>query len=178
MPEEEPRLRVTDKRGGKQDAPAEPREPDEHAEPEVKIVEINRDYLDDLKRLQAEFDNYRKRIAKQQADTARSAVAGLMKRLLPVLDHFQLAVEHGEGGGGVQLAFKELMEALGSEGLQEIEAEGQPFDPQMHEAVETHEDPEVRHETVIKVHRRGYTFNGQLLRAPYVGVARPLEESG
>lgn len=178
MSEEEPRVKVTDKRGGKQPPSVSDAQPASQDEPEVKVVEVNRDYLDDLKRLQAEFDNYRKRIMKQQADMARSATAGLMKRLLPVLDHFHLAVEHGEGGSGVELAIKELMEALGSEGLEEIDAEGQPFDPELHEAVESHDDPDVQQETVSKVHRRGYTFNGQLLRAPYVKVARPAEKDG
>lgn len=185
MPEE-PRIRVTDKRG----APSEPRasaaapdapqhDAEETAsapEPEVRVVEVNKDYLDDLRRLQAEFDNYRKRMMKQQAEAAAAATTGLMKRMLPVLDHFNLAVEHGEGASGFELAFKELMELLVSEGLEEVRAEGQPFDPQLHEAVETHEDPDVDSEIVTKVLRRGYSYKGQLLRAPYVVVARPSEE--
>lgn len=140
--------------------------------------EAEHDYLADLQRLQADFENFKKRTSRQQTEALSRASEALIKRLLPVLDHFQLAEEHGEAGGGIQLAIKELVEVLRAEGLEPIEAEGQPFDPTIHEAVETHDDPGVTVETVASVHRRGYRLNGHLLRAPYVSVARPQKDEG
>lgn len=132
-----------------------------------------RNLLDDLQRLQADFDNYRKRAQREQAQAGERAEARFAQRLLPVLDNFELVLAHGEGGSGVQLVLKELTETLRAAGLEEVEAEGQPFDPRIHEAVETTEDEDVTEEVVTKVHRRGYTFKGELLRAPMVVVARP-----
>lgn len=142
-------------------------------DPQVKVVEINKDYLADLQRLQAEFDNYRKQTIRRQTELAETASLDLIKRLLPAIDHFLLADDHGEAGPGIRLALKELMEILASEGLEEIEAEGKPFDYNLHEAVETRDDTEVSVETVVEVRRRGYTFRDKLVRAPYVVVARP-----
>ena len=91
-----------------------------------------------------------------------------------MIDHFNLAIEHGEAGDGVQLAFKELIEILGSEGLTEIDVhEGEPFDPAIHHALTVYPDPKVEHDTVGQVHRRGYSFKGHVLRAPEVVVAQP-----
>lgn len=132
-----------------------------------------RNFLEDLQRLQADFDNYRKRAQREQAQAGERAEARFAQRLLPVLDNFELVLAHGEGGSGVQLVLKELTETLRAAGLEEVDAEGQPFDPRIHEAVETTEDEDVTQEVVTKVHRRGYTFKGELLRAPMVVVARP-----
>ena len=132
-----------------------------------------RNFLDDLQRLQADFENYRKRAQRDQAQAGERAEARFAQKLLPVLDNFELVIAHGEGGSGVELVFKELTETLRAAGLEEVEAEGQHFDPLVHEAVETTEDEGVSEEVVSKVHRRGYTFKGELLRAPMVVVARP-----
>lgn len=137
--------------------------------------EATRDYLGDLQRLQAEFDNYRKRVMKDQAASAARAGARLVESLLPVLDNFELAIAHGEGGAGVQLVFKELRSTLERDGLEEISAEGATFDPQFHEAVASHEDPDVAEPIVESVYRRGYRFKDQLLRPAMVVVARPPE---
>lgn len=147
------------------------------AEEEEEILEsvAEHDYLGDLQRLQAEFDNYRKRMMKEQAAASARAGARLVEHLLPVLDNFERAIAHGEGGAGVELVFKELRSTLEREGLEEIAAEGSAFDPQVHEAVESHEDPNVAEPTVQSVYRRGYRFNGQLLRPAMVVVAHPSE---
>jgi molecular chaperone GrpE len=134
-----------------------------------------RDYLDDLLRLQAEFENFRKRTVREQTMTASRATARFVERLLPVLDNFELALGHGEGGSGVDLVFKELTETLRSQGLEEIEAEGKPFDPQVHDAVESRDDPAADEVVVAQVYRRGYLFKGQLLRPAMVVVTRPGE---
>ena len=134
------------------------------------------DYLEDLRRVQADFDNYRKRVLREQTQLATRASARLIERLLPVLDNFEAAISHGEGGDGVELVYKELRRVLEEEGLEEIPAEGQPFDPRLHEAFQAVEDDSVEEPTVRSVMRRGYTLNGQVLRASMVSVARPPDE--
>lgn len=143
------------------------------AEPAEAVAEPQPDYLADLQRLQAEFANYRKRMMAQNAEAAARGEARMVERLLPVLDSFERAIAHGEGGEGVELVFKELRSVLENAGLTEVPGEGAPFDPQVHEAVESREDPEVTEEVVRTVHRRGYSMNDKLLRAAMVGVARP-----
>ena len=135
------------------------------------------DYLGDLQRVQAEFANYRKRTMKEQADTAKRATAKLVERLLPVLDNFELAIAHGEGGEGVALVYRELKTALEATGLEEVPAKGQPFDPTVHEAIMSKQDESISEETVIEVHRTGYRLGDQLLRPATVVVARPPESA-
>ncbi|HEX2195426.1 MAG TPA: nucleotide exchange factor GrpE [Actinomycetota bacterium] len=131
------------------------------------------DYLGDLQRLQAEFSNYRKRMMRETAEASARGAERVVTQVLPVLDNFERAIAHGEGGEGVELVFKELKAVLETAGLEEVPGEGAPFDPQVHEAVESREDESATEEVVRAVHRRGYTMNGKLLRAAMVGVARP-----
>ena len=139
---------------------------------------VEHDYLDDLRRLQAEFDNYRKRTAREQAATAARATGRFVESLLPALDNFERAIEHGEGGEGVALVFKELKGILSSHGVEEIPSEGKPFDPNVHEAVATVEDASVSEMTVREVYRRGYRIEEQVIRPATVVVARPPQEDG
>ena len=132
--------------------------------------------VDELQRLKADLDNTRKRMIREQSRALEYATKDVMKKLIPVIDHFRLAIDHGEGGSGIELALKELMEVLASEGLEEIEvAEGTPFDPQLHHALATHPDPAVDVEVVKQVHRNGFRFKEHILRAPEVLVAQPVE---
>ena len=133
------------------------------------------DYLGDLQRLQAEFANYRKRMMKEQVEAGSRAKAALIERLLPVLDNFERAIEHGDAGEGVRLVFKELQATLAAEGLEEIPAEGTEFDPRVHEAVDSREDENVEVPTVRAVHRRGFKVGDRVLRAAMVGVSNPVE---
>ena len=119
-------------------------------------------YLDDLRRLQAEFDNYRKRTMREQTARIASASQALVAKLLPVLDNFELAVSHAEQSRdfdrmlkGVEMVFGELREVLSSEGLVTIEAEGKPFDPERHEAVVAVEQDGADAGTVVDVIRKG-----------------------
>ena len=130
-------------------------------------------YLDDLRRVQADFDNYRKRMLREQTQLAQRASARLVERLLPVLDNFESAIAHGEGGNGVELVYKELRRVLEEEGLTEIPAEGEAFDPRVHEAFEAVEVEGVTEPTVRSVLRRGYRLKDQILRPSMVSVARP-----
>ncbi len=132
------------------------------------------DYRDLHLRAVADLDNFRKQAQKRQTEAVQYATKDLAKNLLPVLDHFRLAIEHGEASDGVQIAFKELLEVLAAEGLQEIEVhEGSPFDPNLHHALTTVPDASVEFETVKQVHRQGYRFKDHLVRAPEVVVALP-----
>ena len=136
-------------------------------------------YLDDLRRLQAEFDNYRKRTMREQTARIASASQALVSRLLPVLDNFELAVSHAEQSRdfdrmlkGVEMVFGELNDLLAGEGLVAIEASGKPFDPERHEAVVAVEEDGIEAGTVLDVIRKGYEFNGRVLRPAMVKVAR------
>ena len=146
---------------------------EEPAVAEGPAPEEQPDYLADLQRVQAEFSNYRKRMMRETAEASARGAERLVAQLLPVLDNFERAIAHGEGGEGVELVFKELKAVLETAGLEEVPGEGSPFDPQVHEAVESREDESVTEELVRAVHRRGYTMNGKLLRAAMVGVANP-----
>jgi molecular chaperone GrpE len=136
-------------------------------------------YLDDLRRLQADFDNYRKRMLREQTARIASASQALVARLLPVLDNFELAVSHAEQSRdfdrmlkGVEMVFGELREVLQAEGLVKIEAEGKPFDPERHEAVVAVEQEGSEPGTVVDVVRTGYELRGKVLRPAMVKVAK------
>jgi molecular chaperone GrpE len=136
-------------------------------------------YLDDLRRLQADFDNYRKRTLREQTAMAASASQALVAKLLPVLDNFELAVSAAEQSRdfdrmlkGVEMVFGELREVLQGEGLVKIEAEGKPFDPERHEAVVAVEQEDTEPGTVVDIVRTGYELRGKVLRPAMVKVAK------
>jgi molecular chaperone GrpE len=136
-------------------------------------------YLDDLRRLQADFDNYRKRTLREQTARAASASQALVARLLPVLDNFELAVSAAERSRdfdrmlkGVEMVFGELREVLEGEGLVKIEAEGKPFDPERHEAVIAVEQDDTEPGMVVDIVRAGYELRGKVLRPAMVKVAK------
>jgi molecular chaperone GrpE len=136
-------------------------------------------YLDDLRRLQADFDNYRKRTLREQTARAASASQALVARLLPVLDNFELAVSSAEQSRdfdrmlkGVEMVFGELREVMEGEGLVKIEAEGKPFDPERHEAVIAVEQEDTEPGTVVDIVRAGYELRGKVLRPAMVKVAK------
>lgn len=173
----EKRIKVTDKRLKKPragDAASDVVHVPSEEQTEEKAEEKH-DYLDDLKRVQAEFDNYRKRVIREQTAMAERASARLVEALLPVLDNFERAIAHGDGGSGVELVYREFRRTLESEGLKEIPAEGVPFDPRVHEAVESVDDPDVDEIVCRNVYRRGYELKDRVLRPAMVVVARPAE---
>jgi molecular chaperone GrpE len=142
---------------------------------EVERLTAERDeYLAHLQRTQAEFDNYRKRMLRDQTAHLERATGGLIEQLLPVLDAFELALNSGGTDvdrlrKGVELVYGELLGALEKAGLERIEALGKPFDPEEHEAVmhvEEEGEPGVR-----DVVRSGYRFKGRVLRPAMVKVA-------
>ena len=137
------------------------------------------EYLDTLRRVQAEFENYRKRVIKEQTALVDRATEGLVEQLLPVLDSFELALKNFDAAGGqdtesvrkgVELVYAELLGVLDKAGLSRVEAEGKPFDPNVHEAVMQEEgDGEP---VVTDVLRTGYTLKGRVLRPAMVKVSR------
>ena len=136
------------------------------------------EYLAHLQRLQAEFDNYRKRVLREQTTSVELAAEPVMRRLLDVLDDFELALiaaqrepDFDAFRKGVELVYAKLADAVGSEGLERIDAEGAPFDPELHEALmQTGEgDGEPR---VAEVFRSGYTLRGRVIRPAGVRVER------
>ena len=155
-------------------------EPAEGVADEVARLRAERDeYLEHLRRLQADFDNFRKRMMRDQSAHLERATAGLIEQLLPVLDTFELALVNvaGLNAGtdaerlrkGVELVYSELLGVLEKAGLERIEAKGKPFDPEVHEAVMSIEDdgePGVR-----DVVRTGYRLKGRVLRPAMVKVA-------
>lgn len=139
-------------------------------------------YLDDLRRLKAEFENYRKRVIKEQTDLAERASEGLVARLLNVLDNFELAVVAAESSRdfdrmlkGVELVFGELKEVLASEGLTPIDAKGRKFDPKLHEAAVEVPGEDSGELHVTEVLRPGYTIKGRVLRPAMVKVRRQAD---
>jgi molecular chaperone GrpE len=136
-------------------------------------------YLDDLRRLQADFDNYRKRTLREQTARSASASQALVARLLPVLDNFELAVSAAEQSRdfdrmlkGVEMVLGALREVLEGEGLVKIEAEGKPFDPERHEAVIAVEQEGAEPGMVVDIVRAGYELGGKVLRPAMVKVAK------
>jgi len=148
---------------------------------ELERLTAERDeYLAHLQRTQAEFDNYRKRMLRDQTAHLERATAGLIEQLLPVLDAFELALGSAgpissESGAdrlrkGVELVYGELLGALEKAGLERIEALGKPFDPEEHEAV-MHVEGEGGDPGVRDVVRAGYRLKGRVLRPAMVKVA-------
>ena len=155
------------------------------AELEQRLEELERErdeYLNDLKRFAAEFDNYRKRAARDQDALVARAHERLVKELLPVLDDLgralEAAAEHEEAKleEGVRLVHRELVDALGREGLVEIETDGR-FDPHVHEALSS-QPSEAEEGSVIDVLQRGYRLGDRVLRPARVVVAAPRENDG
>jgi molecular chaperone GrpE len=159
-------------------AVADPQEATPPAPEEYAKLKQDRDELfDRLARLQAEFDNYRKRSAREQDDFRQYAVADAVKQFIPVLDNFQLALKHdtgtpGELRKGVELIRKQMEDAFARLGVKRVEAEGEPFDPHHHEAIEMVESDEHPDNQVIDELQRGYKLRDRLLRPAMVRVAR------
>lgn len=136
-------------------------------------------YLQDLQRLKAEFDNFRRRTAKEQGELRQYVAGEIVGRLLGVLDNFQLAVDSAEDSRdfdsmfkGVQMVYRDLQSALEDIGLEPVSARGQLFDPNMHEAVEESEGDGSGVVAVEETLRDGYMFKGAVLRPALVKVTQ------
>lgn len=125
-------------------------------------------------RLMADFQNFKKRSEKEKSDIYARANESLMLSLLTVIDNFERALNHESKdekyAEGMQLIFKQLMDALSAAGLEEIKAENEDFDPNVHDAVMTCDSDNHESGKVVEVMQKGYTLNGKLLRASMVKV--------
>jgi molecular chaperone GrpE len=184
---EQPEPRVTDRRrvhetDAAPEAPSDVAPTDAPAPDEATELELAKakaaEYLDHLRRLQADFDNYRKRTIKEQTRAIDAASEPLVQRLLEVLDDFELALMAAEQKPdfdkflhGVELVYAKLQDSLRAAGVERIEAEGKPFDPEQHEALmqtgSGEGDP-----VVDDVLRQGYTLKGRVIRPSGVRVTR------
>jgi len=137
---------------------------------EVATVARQRDeYLESLRRLQADFENYRKRVERQRAEQVERAAGDLVAKLLPVCDTADLAIAHG-GGEEVKQIWTALFDTLERQGLVRIDPVGDPFDPTLHDAV-VHEPADGDSPpTVAEVLRAGYLWKGRVLRPAMVKV--------
>jgi len=180
-----PKVKVTDRRRVRDEgvAPAAPSDTPGPGErlptPEAELATARKDadeYRDHLMRLQAEFANYRKRVLKEQTRALELAAEPILRRMLEVLDEFELALMAAEQKPdfdkflhGVELVYAKLVETLGAEGLERIEAQGKPFDPERHEALmgSGAGDGEP---VVADVLRHGYTLKGRVVRPAGVRV--------
>ena len=151
------------------------------ADPLTTALAERDEYLDSLRRLQAEFENYKKRVAKQQSDQAARAAASLVDKLLPVLDALDLATDHvgdhvSDEAKALVAASGLLQGVLAKEGLERIDPVGQEFDPNAHEAVGQVPAPEDAEPTVsgeplvAQVMRAGYRWHGTVVRPAMVMV--------
>ncbi len=155
---------------------AEPKEPD----PQAVIASLE----DQVLRLHAEFDNYRKRTEREVAGFRKYAQESLIKELLPHVDNLERALEHGRQNDpddplleGVELTLKGIMDALGRFGVSRVEAMGKPFDPGLHEAVMQQLDADKEENTILAETQTGYLLHDRLLRPAMVVVSkRPGEE--
>ncbi|GAA4538409.1 nucleotide exchange factor GrpE [Amycolatopsis samaneae] len=143
---------------------------DEAVEPASGVEKELAERTADLQRLQAEYANYRKRVDRDREAVVQSAKGSVVNDLLPLLDDLERAEQHGDLTGAFKAVADKLVGALQRAGLESFGAEGEPFDPSVHEAVQHNTSPEVSGPTVTVVMRRGYRFGERVLRAALVAV--------
>ena len=152
---------------------------DENAGPETltdaqeAIAELN----ERIVRLTADFDNFRKRAQREKDEARQFANQGLLEKLLPVLDNFEMALTAVKDADpsvrdGVQMILDQLLGVLKESGVEPVDAMGQPFDPNLHEALSQEETTEVEEGTVVQQVQRGYKLNDRLVRPARVVVAK------
>lgn len=148
---------------------------------EAELIQVKakaEEHYVQLLRLQADFDNYRKRTQKEKAEIIKYASERVVGDLLPVLDNFERAISAAQikpdfsaFSQGVELIFRQLQSALDKEGLKAIDAVGQPFDPNLHDAVQRVESEDHSENTVVDELQKGYYLNEKVLRPSMVKVS-------
>jgi len=128
-------------------------------------------------RLLADFDNFRKRADRERQESARHALADVMRELLPVVDNLERALASSGGTEelrkGVEMIVRQFLEVLRRFDVEPVPAVGRTFDPKIHEAVQSTESTDVEHPTVAEEYQRGYLLRGRLIRPALVRVALP-----
>ncbi|MGI5893779.1 MAG: nucleotide exchange factor GrpE [Candidatus Merdivicinus sp.] len=160
---------------------SEQKEASEQTEPKPDELEelkkANAELSDKILRQMAEFDNFRKRTVREKEEIGAVAKSKCISELLPVLDNFERAMLTDCGDAefkkGMEMIFKMMKDTLAKLGVEEIEAEGKPFNPELHYAVSTVESEELEPNTVANVLQKGYQLNGKVIRHAMVAVANP-----
>jgi molecular chaperone GrpE len=162
---------------------------DNNEEQQTDVIDVNEltkklkekekeceEYLDLLKRTKAEFDNYRKRVAKEKESMYDDGFADAIKAILPVIDNLERAVQYKDTNNsslaeGVEMVLKMFKDTLTKVNVEEILAEGQKFDPDYHNAVMHIEDENFEENTVVEVFQKGYKYKDKVIRYSMVKVA-------
>jgi molecular chaperone GrpE len=152
----------------------------EDADPHKTCEEQRQELVEQLQRLQAEFDNYRKRVEREQADAKSSASEKLLRELLPIVDSFQLSVQHAKDDAGsikgedllagIMMINEQLAGLLEHQGLTEVPVDR--FDPKLHEAINTVAQEGAARGSVLQVYQRGYMRGDRVFRPARVSVAK------
>src|SRR6266446_6258728 len=179
------------------DKQTSPADPPVEAEPLVQLepATITPEQLEELKdraakagenwerllRTTADFENFKKRVAREKQEAIRYANEGLLQKLVPILDNFDMALSAAQTGqteaaqslqAGINMIYQQMKSALVEAGLEEVDAAGKTFDPNLHEAVSQAETTEVPEGQVVQQLRRGYKLRDRLLRPATVVVAK------
>jgi molecular chaperone GrpE len=151
-------------------------------DPQTQLTQLKAEvgkYKDVALRSVADLDNYRKRMAREKDDAIRYANANFLERLIPILDNFELGLQAAKAGGGqsavqdgMGMVFKQLQDFLSSAGVETIDATGQHFDPNVHEAIAQEQDAEIAEGFVIRQLRKGYRLKDRLIRPANVVVSK------
>jgi molecular chaperone GrpE len=158
--------------------PAREATPDEVEQLKTQAAKAGENW-DRFLRLTADFDNYKKRAARERQEAVSFANENLLVRLLPVVDAFEMALAAAANDpaapslqAGIVMISNQLKSVLAEAGLEEIEANGKPFDPNLHEAVSEQETPDAPEGQVVRQIRKGYRFRNRLIRPAGVVVAK------
>lgn len=144
-----------------------------------RLTKLNEEYLDGWQRARADFVNYKKRIEREQREAYRRAAGDILTRYLGIVDDLERALKDrptegdpGNWADGVELIYRKLRSVLEAEGVESIDALGQPFDPNLHEAISHEDSDEQPAGYVIDVVQQGYRMGDQVLRPALVRVAK------
>ena len=157
--------------------PTESAAPETAAEPAAVAEAVKAEMMDRILRLQADFDNYRRRTRQEQTELSAFVSQNLLKELLPVIDNFERALgsrptEDPSGfGAGVEMIFRQLYSVLEKQGISTVAAVGEMFDPNRHEAILKDADSDQPEGTVVAELQKGYAVGGKVIRPALVKVA-------
>lgn len=158
---------MTKKHNNKAEQPAE--------EPAQPVKSREQELLEDLQRLQAEFENYQKRMQNERSQLVKTACVDIVKQIIPILDNFELALANADNKEtsfykGTEMIYSQMRTLLEERGIEEVPAEGK-LNPALHEAVLA-EDSDKEKNTILEILQRGYQLDGRIIRPAKVKVAR------
>src|SRR6202048_3188892 len=155
------------------------RQPEDPQDQMLQLKAERDKYKDIALRSVADLDNYRKRMAREKDDAIRYANANFLERLIPILDNFELGIQAAKAGGnqsavqdGMMMVFKQLQDFLASCGVETVDATGQHFDPNVHEAIAQEQNAEIAEGFVVRQLRKGYRLKDRLIRPANVVVSK------